>query len=385
MAQGNIIQGQAKGKLGDMVLMVRKGKQVERVYTTSGARSGDAASEAARYQRVRFGAAANQWAIYRYVCTRMYRKGIKTKQSDYNYFVKRNINFLPFLTKNENANGIHVIMPGQFSEGNLGIINLIPIYGAGVQAGSKSLKLLETNNNSNNSVKWTDTMSALKTALRGAYQFATKYTYLFMFTSTIDITESDFVSQSQLISYETVIIDLFNEETQGENNMTVIEYFTSKIKNSSLKTIFGKQTDTIVGTAGRLFYLESTEEEEIKVINSLGVLTFATNDNVSDVYSTIQEPNNTPDAGPYETWYGYRTMEALTSAAQSYGYQTGVMRDNIASVDDLAEETLLHYIENVEKVDKEAAQELRDEIAKSQDAPIKSSRKKTENNTDENN
>lgn len=385
MAQGNIIQGQAKGKLGDMVLMVRKGKQVERVYTTSGARSGDAASEAARYQRVRFGAAANQWAIYRYVCTRMYRKGIKTKQSDYNYFVKRNINFLPFLTKNENANGIHVIMPGQFSEGNLGIINLIPIYGTGVQANSKSLKLLETNNNSNNSVKWTGTMSELKTALRGAYQFATKYTYLFMFTSTIDITESDFVSKSQLISYETVIIDLFNEETQGENNMTVIEYFTSKIKNSSLKTIFGKQDDTIVGTAGRLFYLESTEEEEIKVINSLGVLTFATNDNVSDVYSTIQEPNNTPDAGPFETWYGYRTMEALTSAAQSYGYQTGVMRDNIASVDDLAEETLLHYIENVEKVDKEAAQALRDEIAKNQDAPIKSSRKKTENNTDENN
>lgn len=122
MAKGNMLQGQATGKVGDIVFMVRNGQQVARVYTSAGGRSGDQASIAVRRQRVRFGAASNQYLLYRNIVRGMYRTGKSTKQSDYNFFVRENVDLLPYLTREENAAGVKCAMPGTFSRGTLGNI-----------------------------------------------------------------------------------------------------------------------------------------------------------------------------------------------------------------------------------------------------------------------
>lgn len=378
MAQGNIIQGQASGKLGDTVLMVRKGKQVARVYTTSGARSGDAASEAARYQRVRFGAASNQWGLYRYICTRMFRKGRKTNQSDYNYFVKRNISNLPFLTKGENANNIHVLMPGQFSEGNLGRIELFHNYYTSNESANAWYFLQDFINDIAVSIKWTDTLSKYKNALKKAYPHASKISILFLVADTISVEEAGIASDSQFVQYDNVLIDLYNEQTTGENNKSIKDYFATYVSSTVMTNVISTQTEDICQKGYGLVRLKGSITDGESDIFRLAAYIFATNDNVNDCYTTIQPAENTPNKGLFSAWYGYRTMNALIEAAQSYGYQTGVMRDEIASVNDTAESTVNAYAKNLAKVDAKAAEVLQAELDKTDTPIIKASRKKVD-------
>lgn len=378
MAQGNIIQGQAKGKLGDIVLMVRKGKQVERVYTESGARRGDAASEAARYQRVRFGAAANEWDLYRYICTGMYRKGIKTNQSDYNYFVKRNISNLPFLSKSENANGIHCIMPGMYSEGNLGMIELMYKLSQSATEGMNAMLLIDMSLTTTASAAWPGTMKQLKTALSNLYKQATKITYVISAIKNIEIDTEETTSESQYISRYTIKIDLYKEITKGENDKTVIEYFTDNIADEEINELIKEQTENIIHIDNRILLLKAYNENDNNILDRISALIFATNDNVSDCYTTIIPAENVPNKGAFTTWYGYRTMDALVNAAQSYGYQTGTMRDDIAKITDNAVQTINKYTQKLAKIDAAAAANLEQEIAAEGENIIKSSRKKIE-------
>lgn len=358
MSKGNILQGQASGKLGDTVLMVRNGKQIARVYTTAGARSGDAASEAARLQRVKFGSASNQWNCYKYVCTRMYRKGRKTTQSDYNYFVKKNNYLLPYLTKAENAEGVHMLQPGQFSEGNLGRIELVHVFTPTAESGSTMIRVADTQAHTLVNVGWQSKMSALKAALKVGYPNARKVTFLFSIASDLSLTDQDIDFVSQQVAHYPVIVDLYSEVEAGENDKKINEYFYPKIGDESINIIVEQQSanssfcyDTTV------FRLARTSDTDATALAKLGVLIFATDDNASDCYTTILPSSSVdPVNGVYSLWAAYRSKDSLQIAADSYGYQTGVMRDVVASAGNDLTEAAATYARVLRSIDAEAAE-----------------------------
>ena len=358
MSQGNILQGQASGKLGDTVLMVRNGTQVARVYTKSGARSGDAASRAARLQRVRFGAASNQWQLYRYICTRMFRKGRSTNQSDYNYFVKRNVDNLPYLTQLENADGVCCLMPGQFSEGNLGRIELVQVNWKSDSTEREFVAISDTINPMRSTILWSATLGTLKAALQVAYPNARKVVYLIISTTETSITEGSESFISQFFQHIPVTVDLYSESVAGENAQTLKNYFASYAPSASLAALISAQSDNFcAGTES--FRLGSTSAAQDSLVTSFGLLMFATNDLVSDAYTTILPATSVNvNRGAYSVWGGYRTDEALQIACDSYGYQSGVMRDEVASSDSNAQQLAARYLAKVKAVNSEAAAEL---------------------------
>lgn len=362
MSRGNIIQGQASGKLGSTVLMVRNGQQLARVYTTAGARSGDQASESARIQRVKFGSASNQWGLYKYVSTRMYRKGRTSNQSDYNYFVKRNAFLLPYFTKQENADGVHVLMPGTFSEGNLGRIELVHSYFATISTSTSNLTLRDTQAHTLTSTNWTDTMQTIKARLAVAYPAARKVTFLLSVASEVNIISESESYISQVVNHNTVVIDLYNEVTPGENEQTAAQYFGARISSPAVKAIVEAQTKTIFYDH-HVLRLWATSEQEAQTIGTIGALVFATDDNASDCYTTVLPENAvTPTAGVFALWSSYRTEQSLRVAADSYGYQSGVMRDYVASVGNELEQQVVSYVAKLRQVDAAAAEDYVKEL-----------------------
>lgn len=355
MSSGNILQGQSSGKLGDVVLMVRNGEQVARVYTKAGARTGDQVSEAARIQRVKFGSASNQWGLYRYVSTRMYRKGRKTNQSDYNYFVKKNNTLFPYLTKAENANGVHVAQPGVFSEGNLGRLEIVYVYNPQAAVGSVMFRVLESQSAYYETVNWVSNVSALKAMLRLRYPNARKFTYLLSIANDLEIAEEGASFVSQVIQHYPVTFDLYSELTPGEDSTTIASYFTSRISNAKLNAVINAQTAGIT-LSSAIFRLTNIQDVDMTILDHLSVLAFATDDNVSDCYTTIlPQTGIDPLHGIYSVWASYRTPESLRIAADSYGYQSGVMRDDIAAAGNEMRAQVQMYASKLRSLDVEAA------------------------------
>lgn len=354
MSRGNIFQGQASGKLGDAVLMVRNGQQLARVYTKAGARSGKDASEAARIQRVKFGSASNQWSLYRYVCTRMFRKGRKSTQSDYNYFVKRNASLLPYFTKQENADGVHVLMPGLMAEGNLGRIALLQSVLLPIGEGLNNLYLYDSNKPVSGVVEWSKSMGRLKLELRLSYPAARKVTYLFSYASSVSIEEEGEEFVSQQVVHDPVTVDLYKELTPGEDEKTIAEYFSSHIDNQVLRSIIASQVGTMMGAKANVM-LKASNSTELSHLENTGILMFATDDNVSDCYSTLLEEGSVdPAKGVYSLYHSYRTQESLRIACDSYGYQSGVMRDEVASAGNSISEVVAQYAARLSAVDPDA-------------------------------
>lgn len=382
MSQGNIIQGQASGKLGDTVLMVRNGTQVARVYTTSGARSGDAASFAARLQRVRFGSASNQWQLYRYICTRMFRKGRRTNQSDYNYFVKRNVDNLPYFTKLENADGVCCMMPGQFSEGNLGRIELLSRYGAFASTQRTYCQLSDTINPIPTVIAYSQQVSVLKNALKVSYPNARKITYLLVSTYETEITETSEVFISQFFQHNTVMLDLYSESRAGENTMTIKEYFAANVSDQKLKDLFNAMTGNICGGSSTLS-INSPSEEFDTTITSIGALIFASNDLVSDCYTTILPADGINlTTGVYSVWAAYRTDNALQVACDSYGFQSGVMRDEVAASEKDSTQLINSYISKLSVIDEDAAKAYAAEMADFAPSKMRTVRRSVESSED---
>lgn len=378
MSRGNLLQGQASGKLGDTVLMVRNGKQLARVYTTSGARSGDSASEASRIQRVSFGAASNQWGLYRYICTRMYRKGRTASQSDYNYFVKRNSTLLPYLDKVENRDGVHCLQPGVFSEGSLGRIDLVHAVNERSAERPASVIITDTNMPSISLVLWTENMSALKSSLASAYPLASKVTYVISVPREEIISEVGETFLSQSVKHHVITIDLYRESTPGENTQPVRTYFAEKLGSGTLHDVIEQCNGNIV-SGSYILRLPSHDESTDELIGSLGLLVFATDDLVSDCYTTVLDENSVPvSIGAYSIWAGYRTNDALRAAAESYGFQAGVMRDRIASRVINFETQQQNYIARLAKVDTAAAAAVKSEIESAGGVKIRSVRKADE-------
>lgn len=358
--------------------MVRNGQQLARVYTTSGARSGESASEASRIQRVSFGAASNQWNLYRYICTRMYRRGRTASQSDYNYFVKRNNALLPYLDKIENRDGVHCLQPGIFSEGNLGRIDLMHSVSVYPAEHTASVKIMDLNLPSITAVAWTDVLSKLKSVLASAYPLASKVSYVFSIPREETITDEGETFLSQSVKHHVITIDLYKESTPGENESAVNTYFASKIDSGTLHDVIAAATENIVGPS-YLMRVPTAVESEINFVKSIGVLLFATDNLVSDCYTTVLDENSVPvSEGAYSVWAGYRTNDALRAAAESYGFQAGVMKDKIASRVINFEAQQQNYVARLAKVDSTAAAAVKSEIESAGGVKIRSVRRAEE-------
>lgn len=357
MASGNLIQGQGAGKLGDVVLMVRNGEQVARVYTKAGARSGSQASEASRIQRIKFGSASNQWSLYRYICTRMYRKGKASNLSDYNYFVKKNQPSFPYLTKSENADGVHMLQPGIFSEGNLGRIDVFHRYVSPSSSSPYHVTVRDLSAPDGTTVRWTATMAELKTTLQSIYPNARKVTYLFSVASDVEIEIEGETILTQSVTHSAVIIDLYSQSVSGEDTMTIAAFFSSKMSNPALSAMIEAQTRPFM-QSGNIFQLWADGETINPILNSFGLLLFATDDNASDCYTTtLAEDSVNPTQGVYSIWASYRTPASLRIAADSYGYQGGVMRDDIASAGNEISTAVTRYAAKLRSIDPAAAEE----------------------------
>lgn len=328
MAKGNMLQGQATGKVGDIVFMVRNGQQVARVYTSAGGRSGDQASIAVRRQRVRFGAASNQYLLYRNIVRGMYRTGKSTKQSDYNYFVRENVDLLPYLTREENAAGVKCAMPGTFSRGTLG--SLIFNFEQDVTGGDISeASIISQNAQYGANIEWSDAVSSLKTALKSIFPNARKvnFSVINVIKSAVDLPSGS--QYSHTFDRADVCFDLFEADPVISDSSTIKQYFENYAPAALRSTIF-EYADGNFGTTEQLFRIGFEDGMDNLLFANMLVLVFATNDQVGDCYtSTLSTLNVAEDDGGLSLYSTLRTSNHRQVAEDSYGYATGVMRTNI--------------------------------------------------------
>lgn len=323
-----MLQGQATGKVGDIVFMVRNGQQVARVYTSAGGRSGDQASIAVRRQRVRFGAASNQYLLYRNIVRGMYRTGKSTKQSDYNYFVRENVDLLPYLTREENAAGVKCAMPGTFSRGTLG--SLIYDFKHTMSGSTISkVSVISQNARYGDSIDWIDTVGDLKTALKSIFPNARKVNFavINVIKSEVDLPNGS--QWSHTFDRSDVCFDLFDEDTLVGDNETILDYFKAYVPKALLDPVFA-YADGNFGTTEALFNLNGDGGMDEDLLGNMLVLVFATNDQVGDCYTSSLSALNVANVeGGLSLYASLRTDNHRQVAEDSYGYATGVMRTNI--------------------------------------------------------
>lgn len=328
MAKGNMLQGQATGKVGDIVFMVRNGQQISRVYTASGGRSGDQASIAVRRQRVRFGAASNQYLLYRNIVRGMYRTGKQTRQSDYNYFVRENVDLLPYLTKEENAAGVKCAMPGTFSRGTLGSLTYDLTYTVNVDH-SEAYEVVSAGSFLANNIGWDATVASFKTALKYALPNARKVAYAVIRLIRQEVETPSGVSYTHSFARHDVVFDLYEEDAEVQDTENVAAYFQNYVNDADIQNAIAAQNDDIADDT-HIFKMQSPNGDESDVYQSLYVLVFATNDQVGDCYTSTLTAINTPDVDGFLSLYDtLRTDNHRQVAEDSYGYATGVMRTNI--------------------------------------------------------
>lgn len=323
-----MLQGQATGKVGDIVFMVRNGQQVARVYTSAGGRSGDQASIAVRRQRVRFGAASNQYLLYRNIVRGMYRTGKNTKQSDYNFFVRENVDLLPYLTREENAAGVKCVMPGTFSRGTLGSL-VFKLKYANVGVGNTQYSVRSSSHSITTALNWNDKVGDLKNALKLAFPNARKITYLLGIILPAQSTTPQGTVYSQSLSRGDVVFDLYEEDANVGDDQTIAAYF-EYYKPASLPENILSALESSFCDADYLFTLDLATEMASALFPFIYCLVFATNDQVGDCYtSTLSEIDVPSDNGGLSLYASLRTADHRQVAEDSYGYATGVMRTNI--------------------------------------------------------
>lgn len=293
----------------------------------------------------------------------MFRKGRNTNQSDYNYFVKRNVDNLPYFTKLQNADGVCCMMPGQFSEGNLGRIELLSRYQVDASTQRVYTSISDTINPMNVTLSWTAKIGVLKENLKRVYPNARKVTYLVVATSENTITETSEVFISQFFQHFPVILDIYSETVAGENDLALKDFFAARVSDANLNDVITAQTSSFCSRSSS-FVLRSTSAEQDSIIESAGILMFATNDLVSDCYTTIVPQSSVSiTRGVYSVWGGYRTIDVLQVACDSYGYQSGVMRDEVATSDRDSDAQVHAYTAKLRALEPEAATAFEKEIS----------------------
>lgn len=353
MAKGNMLLGQASKKLGSVVFYKRNGQQVSRVWTDSGARSGSEASYPARVQRVRFGAASNEWKSFGYISTRMFKAGKKVTESDYNYFTKKNWQYLPYLTKRQNELGITMPIPGQYSQGNYGDLRLSIDYKEDAPNERDEYKIAIDGYNYNDTITWGFTVKDAVAAYKSLFPFADKVIIALgiIYGKTIIDGKGAYVNGA--VVWKPVIFNL-NSTDQTYLNKTILKHFNDEIGDT--KIIDG------IESAAESVFMDETYVLSISINHlteqaspfKLLPLVFVTNDTANDCYSTMILPGNFSVENPaFAFWRMYRTQNAFDAACSSYGYSQGVMQTRAAVSDYGFLEMQSDYIKGLAKRDKE--------------------------------
>lgn len=122
MATGNPFMGKVRGKLGDTVLQVLKGQQVEKAYNPHPANPRSAGQMA---QRVKLGAAVGFYKRNK----RFFKFAFKKKklESDYNAFIRENLNIAPYMTKEDIVSNNLCPAPYVMTRGDLPQVEVLDV------------------------------------------------------------------------------------------------------------------------------------------------------------------------------------------------------------------------------------------------------------------
>lgn len=358
MSKGNMMFGEARKKLGSVVFYVRNGEQVQRKWTASGARKGKDASYPARGQRVAFGAAANEWSVYKYICTRMYRRGKRPTESDYNYFVRQNWQNFPYLTKQLNEVGFASLVPGVYSRGNLGALNLfLSVYRpsdsdkVGYILSSKDVSIAEE-------ILWSGKFNTLLPLLRNAFINAQKVTYLLICQVMTSVNIDGRNIDLPQFYYDSVVIDLYGNNIGVTTSTTIKAFFESRVKTPNTLTLLAGNNGTFCDTTS-LLKISDTDGSLTNNKISFCPLVFATDDTAMDCYTTTLYSGNVPlTEQPFAAWYNRRGDEPFEEAAASYGYTTGVMQTHINDSTNKLEASAAEYIDKLRDINPDDADVL---------------------------
>lgn len=121
MSKGNMLLGQARGRVGSLVFARRSGEQITRTYS---AQVKNPKTRAQMVQRVQWPNLVNMWRLLKpYLQKGM--QGKKANQSDFNAFMSRNISLAPaYLTKGEARAGATVLSEYIITSGTLGALQM---------------------------------------------------------------------------------------------------------------------------------------------------------------------------------------------------------------------------------------------------------------------
>lgn len=336
MSKGIYLLGQSRGKIGSIVTYVAKGEQRQRVYTAAGARKGMEASLPARAQRVAFGGASNEWQLYRYICTRMFRRGKKTNESDYNYFVRINFNNLPYLLKWQNEAGLNYFMPGYYSHGDLGSIPQY-IQMENASQGTRPVTI-QTSNISANEVLSTKNLSVLKDEYRRIFTNADKITILVgRYSQYSDREHVEFAGPVQ-VEWKVVTLLLSGESKPGENTKSIGDFLNEALGDMIVS--FETNAPIAITNVSQIFRL-NFNSENIDEDKGYFMAFFATNESANNCYTTLMQSTGASDAvHPFNRWLMSKTQSALDAACASYGYQSSVMQSVIVEVGSRVEDII---------------------------------------------
>lgn len=353
MAKGNMLLGQASKKLGSVVFYKRNGQQVSRVWTDSGARSGSDASYPARVQRVRFGSAANEWKSFGYISTRMFKAGKKVTESDYNYFTKKNWQYLPYLTKRQNELGITMPIPGQYSQGNYGDLRLSIDYMEDEVNQKDDYKLAIDGYNSNESITWGFLVKDAVAAYKSLFPFSDKVIIALgiIYGKTIHDGKGAYVNGA--VVWKTVIFNL-NSTDETYLNKRIDNHFIDEIGDTNISNNLNLKAESAFINDSYILNISVEHPAEDASAFKLLPLVFVTNDTANDCYSTMILPGNFSVENPaFVFWRMYRTQNAFDAACSSYGYTQGVMQTRAAVSDFGFIEMQSDYIKRLSTRDKE--------------------------------
>lgn len=353
MAKGNMLLGQASKKLGSVVFYKRNGQQVSRVWTNSGARSGSEASYPARVQRVRFGSASNEWKSFGYISTRMFKSGKKVTESDYNYFTKKNWQYLPYLTKRQNELGITMPIPGQYSQGNYGDLRLSIDFKEDAVNQKDVYEIAIDGYSYNDTLTWGFNVKDAVAAYKSIFPFADKVIIALgiIYGKTIIDGKGAYVNGA--VVWKPVIFNL-NSTDDTYLNKTIRQHFIDEIGDTKISDEIERSLEAIFMDGPYLLNISVTHIEEQASAFKLLPLVFVTNDTANDCYSTMILPGNFSVENPaFVFWRMYRTQNAFDAACSSYGYTQGVMQTRAALSDFGFLEMQSDYIKRLSTRDKE--------------------------------
>lgn len=139
MSQGNMLLGQARGKVGDLVFYVRQGKQQTRPRVRQVA---NPRTQAQMFQRVKLagvvGFYKRQASLFRFALKK------KAKESFYNAFVRYNLNLSPYLTREMSAEGWKIPAPYIIADGDMPSVRVTEV---GVSENEKPTLVTDLNSN----------------------------------------------------------------------------------------------------------------------------------------------------------------------------------------------------------------------------------------------